>query len=115
MGKTVKIVLTPEQESWLEKHFKHTKNDDIARRLFNQYIQPDFDNLFTEKGRKEYDVAMYDNHQRDAQEWCRLQLIYLDRCWDNEENADKVTAFLEGLPSNNIFDKADIEHYRMKQ
>lgn len=33
MGKTVKIVLTPEQESWLKKHFKHTKNDDIARRL----------------------------------------------------------------------------------
>ena len=33
MGKTVKIVLTPKQESWLKKHFKHTKNDDIARRL----------------------------------------------------------------------------------
>lgn len=33
MGKTVKIVLTPEQESWLKNHFKHTKNDDIARRL----------------------------------------------------------------------------------
>lgn len=33
MGKTVKIKLTPEQESWLKKHFKHTKNDDIARRL----------------------------------------------------------------------------------
>lgn len=33
MGKTVKIVLTPDQESWLKKHFKHTKNDDIARRL----------------------------------------------------------------------------------
>ena len=29
----MKIVLTPEQESWLKKHFKHTKNDDIARRL----------------------------------------------------------------------------------
>ena len=28
-----KITLTPEQESWLKKHFKHTKNDDIARRL----------------------------------------------------------------------------------
>ena len=26
-------MLTPEQESWLKKHFKHTKNDDIARRL----------------------------------------------------------------------------------
>lgn len=29
----MKIVLTPEQESWLKNHFKHTKNDDIAHRL----------------------------------------------------------------------------------
>lgn len=33
MGKTVKIVLTPAQEAWLIKHFKHTKNDDIAEHL----------------------------------------------------------------------------------
>ena len=26
-------MLTPEQELWLKNHFKHTKNDDIARRL----------------------------------------------------------------------------------
>ena len=33
MGKTSKIELTQEQVQWLVKHFKHTKNDDIAAHL----------------------------------------------------------------------------------
>lgn len=33
MGKTDKIILTPEQEQWLIRHFKHTKNDEIMSRL----------------------------------------------------------------------------------
>lgn len=33
MGKTVKIVLTPDQLRWLISHFKHTKNDEIKARL----------------------------------------------------------------------------------
>ena len=33
MGKTEKIMLTPEQERWLVAHFRHTTNPEIARRL----------------------------------------------------------------------------------
>lgn len=33
MGKTVKIYLSPEQEKWLIRHFKHTKNDEIKALL----------------------------------------------------------------------------------
>ena len=33
MGKTEKIILTEAQEAWLIKHFKHTKNEAIAKRL----------------------------------------------------------------------------------
>lgn len=33
MGKTEKIILTPTQERWLVRHFKHTKNDEIRSRL----------------------------------------------------------------------------------
>lgn len=33
MGKTVKIVLTPQQERWLTNHFRHTKNSECAERL----------------------------------------------------------------------------------
>lgn len=33
MGKTDKIILSPKQERWLVRHFKHTKNDEIMSRL----------------------------------------------------------------------------------
>ena len=33
MRDTRKIVLAPEQEAWLRKHYKHTKNADICERL----------------------------------------------------------------------------------
>lgn len=33
MGKTEKIILTPEQEAWLLNHFKHTRNEDVAEKL----------------------------------------------------------------------------------
>lgn len=33
MRKTDKIILTPQQERWLVRHFKHTKNDEIQSRL----------------------------------------------------------------------------------
>lgn len=33
MGKTEKIILSPQQERWLIRHFKHTKNDEIMSRL----------------------------------------------------------------------------------
>lgn len=32
-SKFTPIVLTDKQEAWLKKHFKHTKNDEIAKRL----------------------------------------------------------------------------------
>ena len=33
MGKVYKITLTPEQETWLVRHFKHTRNAEAAVRL----------------------------------------------------------------------------------
>lgn len=33
MGKTVKIVLTPDQEKYLKNHYKHTKNADLSARF----------------------------------------------------------------------------------
>lgn len=33
MGKTDRIILTPEQERWLVRHYKHTKNAEIGSRL----------------------------------------------------------------------------------
>lgn len=33
MAQGVKVILTEKQEKWLSKHYKHTKNKDIAERL----------------------------------------------------------------------------------
>ena len=33
MGKTTRIELTPAQEAWLSRHFKHTRNAEAAERL----------------------------------------------------------------------------------
>ena len=33
MGKTIPITLTPEQETWLKEHYKHTKNEEIVKKL----------------------------------------------------------------------------------
>ena len=33
MGKTTPIVLSEKQEAWLAKHFKHTKNEEIAKKF----------------------------------------------------------------------------------
>lgn len=32
-GKFGAIILTDQQEAWLQKHFKHTKNEDVAKKL----------------------------------------------------------------------------------
>lgn len=86
-----------------------------CRKLYNRYIQPDFDRLFTENGTQPYDVEKYDHHSQDAMELCRLYLLYIDRCWDDEDAANKVVGFIADMPSGDLFDEKDIEHYRMKR
>lgn len=88
------------------------KNIEGCRKLYDQYFQRDLDKMFTKSG--SYDVTSYDNHQMDAQEVCRLLLLYVDRCFYNFDNGAKVFDFIEGLPSGDIFIKEDIEHYKMK-
>lgn len=86
-----------------------------ARKLYTQYLHKDLDNLFTDRGKKEYDVVLYDNHQMDAMETCRLMLLYLDRCWDDEKVANEIVGFIESKPSLGIFESEDIEHYRLRR
>ena len=39
MGNAGKITLTPEQERWLERHFKHTRNAEAAEKAENVISQ----------------------------------------------------------------------------
>ena len=82
--------------------------------LHAQYFQNDMNKVFTDHGKKEFDVESCDNHTKDAQEVCRLLMLYIDRCWGNEEAANKVIACLEGLETGHIFEDKDIERFRMR-
>ena len=82
--------------------------------LHAQYFQNDMNKVFTDHGKKVFDAESCDNHTKDAQEVCRLLMLYIDRCWGNEEAANKVIACLESLPTGHIFEDKDIERFRMR-
>lgn len=82
--------------------------------LHAQFFQSDMNKVYTDHGEKEFDSQQCDNHTKDAQEVCRLLMLYIDRCWGNEDAANKVIACLESLPTGNIFEDKDIERFRMK-
>ena len=91
-----------------------TKSAERIESLHAQFFQEDMNKVHTDHGNKPFDVEAYDNHARDAYEVCRLLMLYIDRCWGDENAANKVIACLEGMPTGNIFTDKDIERYRMK-
>lgn len=91
-----------------------TKNAERIESLHAQFFQADMNKVFTEHGKRDFDSEAYENHDRDAYEVCRLLMLYMDRCWGDENAANKVIACLEGMPTGNIFTEKDIERYRMK-
>lgn len=82
--------------------------------LHAQFFQTDMNKVFTDHGKKDFDAESCDNHTKDAQEVCRLLMLYIDRCWGDENAANKVIACLEGLPTGHIFSEEDIERFRMR-
>lgn len=82
--------------------------------LHAQFFQSDMNKVHTDHGQKEFDDEAYDNHQQDAYELCRLIMLYIDRCWGNEEAANKVVECLENLETGHIFSDKDIERFRLK-
>lgn len=91
-----------------------TKNAERIESLHAQFFQADMNKVFTEHGKRDFDSEAYDNHDRDAYEVCRLLMLYIDRCWGDENAANKVIACLEGMPTGNIFTDKDIERFRMR-
>ena len=90
------------------------KNAERIESLHAQFFQADMNKVFTEHGKRDFDSEAYENHDRDAYEVCRLLMLYMDRCWGDENAANKVIACLEGMPTGNIFTEKDIERYRMR-
>jgi hypothetical protein len=90
------------------------KSGEKMASLHAQFFQSDMNKVFTDHGKKKFDVESCDNHTKDAQEVCRLLMLYIDRCWGDEDAANKVIACLEGLPTGHIFEEEDIERFRMR-
>lgn len=90
------------------------KSSERMETLYSTYFQSDMNKVHTDRGSKPFDAEAYDNHARDAYEVCRLLMLYIDRCWGDDAAANKVFAFLERMPTGNIFTNKDVERYRMK-
>ena len=109
---------TKEESKWRFERKKAaneiSKSAERIESLHAQFFQEDMNKVYTDHGKKEFDVESYDNHDRDAYEVCRLLMLYIDRCWGDENAANKVIACLEGMPTGNIFTEKDIERYRMR-
>lgn len=93
---------------------KITESLESARTNFAHYFQADMNKTFSDKGKKEFNDKAYDRHQEDANEICRLMMLYMDRCWADPKSANEIIAHLESMPSKGFFDTKSIEHYRVK-
>lgn len=83
--------------------------------VIEPYIQRCLSEKDKESGKVVYDVESYQSHQMDANEACRLMLLYWDRCFNNFDNVNKAFASIRELPSCGIFSEEDIERYRLKK
>ena len=109
---------TKEESNWRFQRAKAAndilKAGEKMASLHAQYFQNDMNKIFTDHSKKAFDAESCDNHTKDAQEVCRLLMPYIDRCWGNEEAANKAIACLEELPTGHIFEDKDIERFRTR-
>ena len=59
-------------------------------------------------------VKNYDGFSADANEICRLLMLYVDRRADNAEAFSKVFALLRKLPEGGLITDEDVARYRQK-
>ena len=90
------------------------KNAEKMQSLHAQYFQADMNKVHTDHGTKDFDYEAFNNHAQNAYELCRLIMLYIDRCWGDEEAANKIVGFIESLETGHIFSDKDIERFRLR-
>lgn len=60
------------------------------------------------------DIDAYDRFNADANELCRLVLLYIDRCAQDREAYAKVFTLLRKLPRGGLINDEDIAMFKMK-
>lgn len=109
---------TKSESNWRHKRQQAAneilRNAERMQTLHAQFFQEDMNKVHSEHGTKDFDYVAFNNHAKDAYELCRLLMLYLDRCWDNEEAATEIVNFISGIKSGDIFSDKDIERFRMR-
>lgn len=83
-------------------------------KLFDTYVHPFIIGELKNDTTREFDPLKYDDNLRDANELCRLQLLYWDKCFQNFDNVNETFKFLRSLEGMGVFTEKDIEHYRLR-
>ena len=87
---------------------------------FYNRIEPQICNATWGLGRDENNpdgggnTKAYDGFNEDANEICRLVLLYVDRTSRSNEGFSRVFKTLRQLPTQNIINDEDISYYKMK-
>lgn len=113
-----KMIVDKNSEKQWRQERKKAFNDIRAcaekmRSLYERYIQPDIVGSMKDREGK-FDVAKYDDNQRDAHELVRLMMWHWEKCFQSYENVDKVFGFYESLPGAGIFSKEEIEKFKIQ-
>ena len=90
-------------------------NIDGARKQFQHYVMPIYNKVFYDKDVKQYDVAMYDDHQSDCCELAHLILRYFDIAYLNKPNAEAVIDLMKKMDSCGVMEESDFNHYNFKR
>lgn len=112
------IVNKNEEKRWRQERKRAFKEIRLCaekmRGLYETYIAKDIVRSLTDSETGAIDVEKFDMSLSDAHELVRLMIWHWEKCFDSQENADKVFKFYEGLDGIGIYSKEDIEKFRIK-
>lgn len=99
----------------LRKAMKNMKTHlEGVRKQYTHYVEPHLNKIFTDKETLEYDCVEYDNHLSDAYELTRLGLMYFEKAFNSQENAEKVFNLLNGMQGYGVLTDKDLQRYIIK-
>lgn len=106
------------EKNWRQERKKAFKEiracAEKMRSLYERYIQPDIvGSMKDEQGK--FDVTKYDDNQMDSHELVRLMYWHWEKCFQSQENADKVFEFYQTLEGAGIWNKEEIERIKIER
>lgn len=92
---------------------------ELLRKIDQQYrfyVQPHIDRALMGRD-KQFDVRKLDSHLNNSLEFGRLLIKFTKKCLYNEDNSNKVFAFLDSLVNDVDYALTDddAEHYKLKE